>query len=79
MFFMKKDKKADRRQDTSQTYDPSLQEPVLRCSICNGEQVAGFKNKKTGAFSEVMFIRSPADLESFRAQYGIQGEIKKIY
>ena len=79
MFFLKKDKKAGHAQDASHTYDPALQEPVLRCSICNGEQVAGFKAKKTGAFSEVMFIRSPADLESFRTQYGIQGEIKKIY
>ena len=79
MFFLKKDKKSGSSPDPSMTYDPAVQEPVLRCSICNGEQVAGFKNKKTGAFSEVMFIRSNADLEAFRSQYNIQGEIKKIY
>ena len=79
MLFFKKDKKAESSGNGSLSYDPSFQEPVLRCSICNGEQVAGFRDKKTGAFSEVMFIRSPADLESFRTQYGIQGEIKKIY
>ncbi len=79
MFFLKKDKKTGSSSDSSMTYDPALQEPVLRCSICNGEQVAGFKNKKTGAFSEVMFIRSPQDLEEFRRQYKIQEEIKKIY
>lgn len=77
MLFFKK-KNASSGQSAAH-YDPKTQEPVLRCSICNGEQVAGFKDKKTGAFSEVMFIRSPADLESFRTQYGIQGEIKKIY
>lgn len=79
MFFLKKDKKTGSSQDPSMIYDPAIQEPVLRCSICNGEQVAGFKDKKTGAFSEVMFIRTPADLESFRSQYNIRGEIKKIY
>ena len=54
-------------------------EPVLRCSICTSEQVAGFRDKKTGVFTDVMLIRSPADLESFRAQYGIQEEIRRIY
>ncbi len=79
MFFLKKDKKAGHAQDASHTYDPALQEPVLRCSICNGEQVAGFRDKKTGAFSEVMLIRSPQDLEEFRNQYKIREEIRKIY
>lgn len=79
MFFLKKDKKAISAPDAHAAFDPALEEPVLRCSICNGEQVAGFKNKKTGAFSEVMFIRSPQDLEEFRSQYGIRGEIKKVY
>lgn len=79
MFFGKKDRKKDRSQNPAMVYDPAVQEPVLRCSICNGEQVAGFRDKKTGAFTEVMFIRSPAELEDFRSQYGISGEIKKIY
>lgn len=79
MFFGKKDHKKDRAQIPAMDYDPAAQEAVLRCSICNGEQVAGFRDKKTGAFTEVMFVRSPADLEDFRSQYGIRGEIKKIY
>ena len=79
MFFGKKDRKKDRVQIPAMDYDPAAQEAVLRCSICNGEQVAGFRDKKTGAFTEVMFVRSPADLEDFRSQYGIRGEIKKIY
>ena len=52
--------------------------PVIRCSICTGEQVAGFR-RADGRFEEVMLLRSPADLEAFRAQYGIRGEIEKIY
>lgn len=53
--------------------------PVIRCSICTGEQVAGFRDGQTGRFEEVMLIRSPADLEEFKAKYGISGEIEKIY
>lgn len=34
------------------TYDPQTLKPVLRCSICSGEQVAGFKNLKTGKFEK---------------------------
>lgn len=79
MFFIKKDKKTGSPADASPAYDPAVQEPVLRCSICSGEQVAGFRNKKTGAFSEVMLIRSPRDLEEFRGQFRIREEIKKIY
>ncbi len=61
-------------------YDPETQEPVLRCSICNGEQVAGFKDRGTGTFTEVMLIRTPADLETFRTRYGIDnGQIRKVY
>ena len=53
--------------------------PVIRCSICTGEQVAGFRDKETGRFEEVMLIRTPEDLEAFRGKYGITGEIGKIY
>ncbi len=31
-------------------YDPSICSPVLRCSICTGEQVAGFRDNATGKF-----------------------------
>ena len=36
------------------TYDRSTQKPVIKASICNGEQVAGFKDIHTGKFEEVM-------------------------
>ena len=44
-------------------YDPETQRAVLRCSICNGEQVAGFRNKITGEFTEVMLIRDAKELD----------------
>ena len=53
--------------------------PAIRCSICTGEQVAGFRNPETGKFEEVMLLRTPEDLEWFRGKYGITGEIEKIY
>ena len=58
-------------------YDPESQVPVLKCSICNGEQVAGFKDRKTGRFTEVAFIRSPQDLEEFQKTYGIENILKE--
>ena len=53
--------------------------PAIRCSICTGEQVAGFRDEQTGRFEEVMLLRSPEDLVRFKEQYGISGEIEKIY
>ena len=61
------------------TYDPNHQKPVLKTSICTGEQVAGFKDLQTGKIEEIMLIRSPADLAEFRELYGIRGEIYKEY
>ena len=61
------------------TYDPNHQKPVLKTSICTGEQVAGFKDLQTGKIEEIMLIRSPADLAEFRELYGITEEISKEY
>lgn len=59
-------------------FDSDKQTAVIKCSICTGEQVAGFKNKEDGHFTEVMVIREAADLERFKKIYGIT-EIKKEY
>ena len=75
LFGRKKDKTAKALVE----YDPENQLPVLKCSICNGEQVAGFQRKDTGTFEEVMLIRDDADLQAFRNTYGLEGEIRKIY
>ena len=68
------------RKKTSVSYDPAVQRPALRCSICTGEQVAGFL-RTDGHFEEVQLIRTPQELESFRARYDIPTEcvIEKIY
>ncbi len=71
MFFKKKTEK--------KTYDKENKKPVIKASICNGEQVAGFLDKKSGAFEEVMLIKSSDDLARFKEEYGITGDIDKIY
>lgn len=59
------------------TYDRENQRPVLKCSICNGEQVAGFKDIHTGRFEEVMFIRGEKDLHTFMEMYGVDNITKE--
>ena len=61
------------------TYDKDNQKPVIKASICNGEQIAGFKDINTGKIEEVMLIKHPAELEKFKAMYGIDEEITKEY
>ncbi len=68
-----------RKNTVRKTYDRDNQKPVLKCSICNGEQVAGFLNVHNNVFVDVMLIRDHDDLERFKAQYGISEEIEKIY
>jgi len=60
-----------------QDYDRENWRPVLRCSICNGEQVAGFKNIHTGEFREEGLIRSPEELEAFKRRYGLAEVVKE--
>lgn len=55
-------------------FDRENLRPVIRSSICTGKRVAGFKDLRTGRFSEVMLVRSQADLEEFRILYGIGAE-----
>ena len=62
-----------------QTYDKENKKPVIKSSICNGEQVAGFKDIRTGKMEEIMLIKNTADLEMFKAMYGITEEIIKEY
>ena len=53
-------------------YDKRGKIPVIRASICTGEQVAGFKDPETGKFDELMLIRSPADPQHFVNTHGFQ-------
>lgn len=59
-------------------YDPELEYPVIRASVCTGEQAAGFKNRHTGAFHEVMLIRNEKDRALFMQTYGLD-RVEKEY
>ena len=59
-------------------YDENMHEAVIRCSICAGEQVAGFKNRQDGSFVGVMVIKSDDDLEYFKELYGVE-KVRKVY
>lgn len=55
-------------------------EPVIRCSICTGEQVACMRNRATGQLREVMLLRTASDLEDFCRRYSLDPEqVRKIY
>lgn len=59
-------------------YDKENKRPVLRCSICTGEQVAGFKDINTGHFEEVMLVRNDKDLNTFKELYDLK-DVSKEY
>lgn len=65
-FFCKK-----KSEKTLVEYDPEKHRPVLKCSICNGEQVAGFKDIQTGHFTEVCLIKNGIELDEFMERYGL--------
>ena len=56
------------------SYDRENLRPVIRASICTGEQTAGFKDIRTGKFKEVMLIQTDADMEEFLEIYDIRKE-----
>ena len=59
-------------------FDPSTQVPVMKSSVCTGEKVAGFKDIRSGHFTDVALIRTEDDLKAFKAAYGID-EVKTEY
>ena len=68
-----------KKKSTPLPYDKMNNKPVIKASICNGEQVAGFKDIHTGKIEEIMLIKNEADLDTFRKTYGIEGKIEKEY
>ena len=66
-----------KKQPVKKEYDRANQKPILRCSICTGEQVAGFKNIHTGQWEEVMLIKNEEDLETFKRMYDLKEVTKK--
>lgn len=62
------------------SYDRENMKPIIRASICNGEQVAGFKDIHTGKFSEVMLIRGEKDFRDFLDSYDLEmAQVGKEY
>ena len=58
-------------------YNKTNKKAVLKCSICTGEQVAGFKDIHTGHFDEIMLIRDAADLDTFMEMYDVTAIVKE--
>ena len=68
------ERKQVQRQDGEFYFDRKNQKPVIRSSICTGEQVAGFKDLRTGKFTDIMLVRDHKDMEEFTRKYGISRE-----
>lgn len=67
-----------RKKVNRETYDKENCVPVIRSSICTGEQVAGFKDIYTGKFSEAMLLRNASDKKDFMEKYDVsEEEIKR--
>ena len=59
---------------------PEAGEPVLRCSICTGEQTLCIREAGSGRLKEIMLIRSPGELEEVCRANGIDpGSVPKVY
>ena len=74
MMFGRKKKRIEKK-----SYDRENMKPILHASICTGETVAGFKNRQTGKFEEVMLIKSEADKELFKKIYDITDDLPTEY
>ena len=73
MFFRKKQLPRD-------SFDRESKKPIIRASICTGEQVLCSKDRQTGQLTELMLIRKPSELFEFCEANGIRVEdVQKIY
>ena len=61
-----------RKKRTAPPYNKAGKIPVIRSSICTGEQVAGFKNPVSGKFEELMLIRDGRDFQEFLHRYQVE-------
>lgn len=68
-----------RKKKPVKKYDPETQEPILKKSICTGETTAGFKDRRTGKYYDIMLIRNQRDLDEFMETYGIEETPKTEY
>ena len=67
-----------RKKSVVPLYNKAGKIPVIRSSICTGEQVAGFKDPVSGKFDDLMLIRDGRDFQEFLRQYQVEeSEIKR--
>ncbi len=67
-----------RKKQAAVPYDRGGKLPVIRSSICTGEQVAGFKDPVSGRFEELMLLRDDQDFREFLRRYQVEeSEIKR--
>lgn len=67
-----------RKKQPAVPYDRGSKIPVIRCSICTGEQVAGFKDPVSGRFEELMLLRDDRDYQEFLRRYQVrEAEIQR--
>ena len=65
---------------TTFTYDPKLQRPAMRVSICTGEKVAGLIDNDTGRFHDLFLIHNDKELLDFCEMINTTPEkLEKIY
>ncbi|MCR5214724.1 MAG: aspartate dehydrogenase [Eubacterium sp.] len=55
-------------------YDPEVEQPALKTSICTGEKVAGFININSKKFRDVVLVRNSKDLDDFCQAIGVREE-----
>lgn len=63
-----------RQTSTAKSFDRTRKRPVIRASICTGEQTACLQDIATGRLEEVMLLRNEQDKAAFKAEYGIREE-----
>ena len=69
-----------RKKRSAGSFDKAGKIPVIRSSICTGEQTAGFQDEATGKIQDVMLIRGRDDLRAFIKEYGLdEAEIKQVW
>lgn len=69
-----------RRKKSPPPFDAAGKVPVIRTSICTGEQTAGFRDQATGKFYEIMLLRTDADLREFLETYGVtEADLRREY
>ena len=67
-----------RKKQATAPYQKDGKIPVIRSSICTGEQVAGFKDLSSGKFEERVLLRDDRDLQEFLRQYQVEeSEIRR--